>query len=351
VVAPVTPPSSPRFSRSGSEAGAVANTPADAKQRTFGRMMLQMEDEDNSQSPSAGRDNDGSVKSSTTDTISPFRASLSQDSGDGDDGGLRLPQDAAQAVVEQQRRLEEDYLQRHGGVGQKSGTSDAPAGQSDQADPDAEAPPSPPPSPSGSPRSGYSSDASPPNSPSQPGSGRRQPSMALPPGALAAAAGADSSAAFSDSLAVGASLALRLGELISPEDDQLLRKVRQGTSGLLENVRSSKSRHVQYVSTSITPGVHPVPSSHVTLTLPSLYCADAVHPERCGPGAVPRGAAAAADLHGGPAVLLRADPEQPLRLRPAARPRHAQSGAHHPAALPEGRPPDPQERSQAAAAG
>lgn len=52
----------------------------------------------------------------------------------------------------------------------------------------------------------------------------------------ASAAGTDTSA-----LLTGASLCLRLGELISPEDEQLLSGVQQGTSDLLENVRSSKS--------------------------------------------------------------------------------------------------------------
>ena len=48
---------------------------------------------------------------------------------------------------------------------------------------------------------------------------------------------------YMDMLSIGASLSLRLGELISPEDEQLLTGVRQGPGALLENVRSSKSHH------------------------------------------------------------------------------------------------------------
>jgi hypothetical protein len=54
---------------------------------------------------------------------------------------------------------------------------------------------------------------------------------------------ATSFASYSEMLAMGASLALRLGELLSPEDEQILTGVQEGTGHLLDNVRSSKSRH------------------------------------------------------------------------------------------------------------
>lgn len=47
-------------------------------------------------------------------------------------------------------------------------------------------------------------------------------------------------------LLTSASLCLRLGELLSPEDAQLLSGVQGGTSDLLENVRSSKSHAVNH---------------------------------------------------------------------------------------------------------
>lgn len=46
-------------------------------------------------------------------------------------------------------------------------------------------------------------------------------------------------------LLTSASLCLRLGELLSPEDEQLLSGV-QGNSDLLENVRSSKSHAINH---------------------------------------------------------------------------------------------------------
>lgn len=240
VVAPVTPPSSPRLGRSSSGEGAGHVSPVSDK-NSRGRKRLQPENERRPRSESP-QDRD----SQHNQSISPFRTASLDSGGSGEDD-LRLPQDAATlAVIEQQRRLEEEYLQTAAAAAPKMGGDEE--GAEGATEPP---PPSPPPSPNGSPRSVVSEDAdvSTPTS-----SGRREGSSseaASGTGQGSGTGGALGSPAFSDVLAVGASLALRLGELISPEDDKLLRRVRPGISGILENVRSSKSRHVQYVSQSI----------------------------------------------------------------------------------------------------
>lgn len=230
VVAPVTPPSSPRLGRSSSGEGASHLSPASC-QASRGRKRIQPENGGRARSRSESPEDRDSL---LNQNISPFRTA-SLDSGGGSEDGLQLPQDAATlAIIEQQRRLEEEYLQSPEARAAQAGGNGGGAADT------GEAPPSPPPSPNGSPRSAVSEDTYMPLSPGE-GSSSGAASGIGGGGGLG-------SPAFNDSLAVGASLALRLGELISPEDDKLLRRVRPGISGILENVRSSKSRHVQYVS-------------------------------------------------------------------------------------------------------
>jgi len=141
--------------------------------------------------------------------------------------GLELAPDAAGtlATVAQQNRLEAEFLLSK----QSSGGGDMPVPPplsitqipNQMPNSPREQPPSPPPSPTGgSPRSML-------YSPHSPGS---------PNGISTENAGAQYS------MLTGASLALRLGELLSPEDEQQLTGV-QLSADMFENVRSSKSHN------------------------------------------------------------------------------------------------------------
>jgi hypothetical protein len=238
IVAPLTPPSSPVSGRSNGHSG-------EHRKKHGGRKTMQ----------SARESNGDESHALAGANVSPFRTG-SQDSGDDQlQAMLDRPHDAAtQAIIAQQNQLEEEFLQKKRPAEAAEGEDAATAAERGSGDLEAGAPPSPPPSPFSSPRSYESPTSSASHSPRSPGRGSLSlyftahfplidaisqiPHIGYE---VSATSSSTASAAYGEMLSVGASLALRLGELISPEDELLLSEVQHGTGNFLDNVRSSKS--------------------------------------------------------------------------------------------------------------